>query len=372
MPEIPTTFYAEQNHAMNNESCNVSGLSPCSRIILLKPVAAESVSNICPQWRALLQARKDIQVDPDAPPLDYKESTGFPVPVPFVWKTEIPPPYCLDISTDSAFQAGQIFRSFCTTGCCADVYNLETGRNYYWRVTAGGCVSQTGHFITANDAIRQVMVAPSGPVNTRDWGGKAIRGGGRTRQGAIYRGSMMHEPFALTDEARKVLVDELGIRTELDLRYNEEVAFTGTTESPVGQSVNWLHCPINAYNCFLPENHDVQFPIWRGALQTFADKANFPIYVHCWGGADRTGEVALLLDFLLDVDEEQAFLDYEFSSLANMPRPRSIGYLQEWLANLESYAPAQPRMNQAENWMRALGLTKHEISEIRDNLTERP
>ena len=39
-----------------------------------------------------------------------------------------------------------------------------------------------------------------------------------------------------------------------------------------------------------------------------------PVYVHCWGGADRTGTVIALTEGVLGVTKEQVIMDYELTS----------------------------------------------------------
>ena len=80
----------------------------------------------------------------------------------------------------------------------------------------------------------------------------------------------------------------------------------------------------------------------------------------------------MLLDFLLDVDEEETMLDYEFSSMANFNRARSISYLNRWISGVASFTPDRKasRRVQAENFLLAIGVTPEEIAAIRRNLTE--
>ena len=337
-----------------------------AEITLTAPAADASVTHLRADWRQLLDERLPLEARSDA---DHLTPTGLPEPVLFAWSGAENVPYTLEISRTRDF--AKIVRTIQVTKPEAKVYNLEIAREYFWRVRSGDAVSETRRFTTADTAgIRQIMVAPTGPVNVRDWGGKHIRGGGRTKQGVVYRGSQLQKNFALTDAAKKVMLDELKIRTDLDLRYDSQVK--GMDSSPLGPSVQWRHYAINAYDSFKKENREVQFPLWRDAVKVFADEKNYPVYFHCYAGVDRTGELAMLLDFLLDVDEEETMLDYEFSSMANFNRSRTIPYLNRWIAGVGSFTPDRKasRKLQAENFLLAIGVTPEEIAAIRRNLTE--
>jgi hypothetical protein len=44
---------------------------------------------------------------------------------------------------------------------------------------------------------------------------------------------------------------------------------------------------------------------------------NYPVYLHCWGGADRTGTVVFLLQGIAGVSLADLAVDYELTSFAN-------------------------------------------------------
>ncbi len=344
-------------------------LSACDnakpQITLLTPVPGAFVTHMRDDWRQVM-AENMVKKAEAFPNEVYMDAKGQPVPVVLTWETELPPPYTVEISLDPDFR--ECVRRIQTDACRVEVYNLEIWRDYIWRVRAGKKCSD-GYVFSTQGPVRQILVSATGPVNVRDWGGKMIPHVGRTRQGLLFRGTQMQDPFAISEDGRIVMLEELGIKTDLDLRYDSQVK--EMTGSPLGPTVKWLHYAVNAYNSFEPANKEAQFPLWRDTMRVFADKDNYPIYFHCWGGVDRTGEVALLLNFLLGVDEEEAFVDYEFSSLANFYRPRTIPYLQAWLKNIQAYAPEGTRKEQVEKYLLDIGLTQEELNAIRQNLIER-
>ena len=190
--------------------------------------------------------------------------------------------------------------------------------------------------------------------------------GGRTCQGRVFRGSEMQGYFAIGEPARKFMLEDLKIKTELDLRYPKQTA--KYSESALGPAVNWIKVPVNAYKSFTPE----QNALFRDAIRVFADPANYPVYVHCAAGVDRTGEIIFLLDMILGVDEERAFLDYEASSLSYYPRQRTIRYFQNWLDTIRKMSPdGTPRREQVVNYLRSIGVTDEDMAAIRAAMLEK-
>ena len=136
-----------------------------------------------------------------------------------------------------------------------------------------------------------------------------------------------------------------------------------------GKRANWVKKPVNAYppTTFLPE----QNKLFRETIQVFADRQNYPVFFHCAGGVDRTGEIAFLLQMLLGLDEERAFQDYEISSLSRYPRSRNIPYFQAFLAGIAKFAdPGDPLAVQVEKYLLGIGVSGEDIRQIREILIE--
>ena len=90
----------------------------------------------------------------------------------------------------------------------------------------------------------------------------------------------------ITEEGKRVLVDELHIRTDLDLRG------LGATEAPAPalepEQVQWINVPVAPYGHLGDAGNKEQF---RKVFEVFADPSNYPVIFHCWGGADRSGSM---------------------------------------------------------------------------------
>ena len=86
-------------------------------------------------------------------------------------------------------------------------------------------------------------------------------------------------------------------------------------------------------------------------MNFLSDEENYPIYIHCLGGADRTGMIAFYLRALAGECDELIHLDYELTSLSTYAyglaegarrdgfRNRTSDIYTEFLAMLNEYAP---------------------------------
>ena len=134
-------------------------------------------------------------------------------------------------------------------------YNAFIGQNYYWSVTmlddeGNTTTSSVATFKTSAQAPRNLYV--DGVTNVRDLGGWIMSDGSKVRQGLIYRGARLNEndstEILITEEGARTLRDEIGIKTEIDLRQTQAVngrdESGGITVSPLGEGVNYIACPM--------------------------------------------------------------------------------------------------------------------------------
>jgi len=137
-------------------------------------------------------------------------------------------------------------------------------------------------------------------------------------KGRVYRGSALWtlgegvEPIARETRCKFA---ELGVRTDLDLRGKGEREGWAVQLSELGLTAKV--CPIVAYGgVFDPAAKEAV----RSALMAFADPANYPIYVHCAGGADRTGTIVFLVQAICGVSDADLAVDYELTSFSYYAR----------------------------------------------------
>ena len=108
-------------------------------------------------------------------------------------------------------------------------YNLIPGRTYTLQSREDGVLTP----VTIHTLGQLRMIRAEGIDNVRDLGGWPTTSGKRIRYGLLYRGVEMNTAYSpvpnyaqsahcLTDEDRRILREDLGIRAELDLRKEKE------------------------------------------------------------------------------------------------------------------------------------------------------
>jgi len=225
-----------------------------------------------------------------------------------------------------------------------DRANLEVGETYYWRVTGnvhcpkGRCnhdcfcrlgrketASATVSFRTDPQAPRWVAIEGS-VANIRDLGGRMTSSGRRVRQNLVFRGQgLNHNSVTGAKRGRNRLTvadveyftGELGVKTDLDLRTPRETA--DMTASPLGPDVKFVLRSSPCYGGIFSEGGKKTM---AENFRLFCDKANYPIYFHCIGGADRTGSLAYVLNGVLGVDRHELETDWEATFYPVFPEMR--------------------------------------------------
>ena len=142
--------------------------------------------------------------------------------------------------------------------------------------------------------------------NVRDLGGWACDGG-TVKYGLLIRGGK------LSAEDRAVLVGEIGIQHDLDLR-GREGGGSGDepdmTESPLGNDVWYTRTQQYAWYALTP------VAAWQTYLRCVIDAVTHrePVYFHCTAGADRTGTLACVLEGILGMSQSDIDKDYELTT----------------------------------------------------------
>lgn len=278
--------------------------------------------------------------------------------------------YDFHLATDAAFRHS--FQTNNLTEPQLEICHLHLATRYYWKVIAHReeeiiAESPVGTITTHDELPRWILVP--GITNVRDMGGWPLAQGGKIRQGMVYRTSELNGHLAITAEGERILLDELKIRTDIDLR--------GAGESPAaalaGEQVQWINIPVRPYDGIIDEG-ELGKAAYRKIFAIFAKAENYPLFFHCWGGADRAGTVAFLLGALLGMTAEQLIKDYELTSLSVWgPRQSGsdefTGLLRALSANdFESFTIGE----QVERYLVSIGVSEKEIAAIRTILIEQP
>lgn len=247
-------------------------------------------------------------------------------------------------------------------------YNLIPGKHYFWQACIGGTVVDADHFHTLG---RVRMINMMGVHNVRDIGGMQTHDGHRTAYGRFFRGGGLE---GLCENDKLVMLDSLGITAEVDVR----VANDKTTSPLLGETV--------AYASFTGRNiNAIPYPTYYGEgyasilrqVKTFLAEGRV-VYLHCSGGADRTGAIALLLEGLAGCSESDIAKDYELTSFSVFGVRKRVNGV-EYDGTTYNYATTVRYLknlsqgnlqNGVKAYMKKIGLTDNEIDELYNLIIE--
>ena len=233
------------------------------------------------------------------------------------------------------------------------VYNLRTGTQYHYSgiftLTDGSKITLSGSFKTAAGPR---LMHIDGLVNVRDLGGWTTVEGKTVNQGLLYRGSEMdglvESDFKLTPQGLEQM-KALGIKTDLDLRHEGENVLGGK---------HILYNAIQYEYAFTDVGKDAV----RRLFADLADPANYPAYLHCTYGADRTGTMCYLLLGLLGVSDADLKRDYELTALYyGCVSPAQMDPFVAKIAAL----PGENTRQRVEYFLENAGVTRDQMDSIR-------
>jgi protein-tyrosine phosphatase len=172
-------------------------------------------------------------------------------------------------------------------------------------------------------------------LNFRDIGGIPAMDGKTVRQGIVFRSA---NPDRLGRTDMEVL-QELGIRTIIDLRASHEVRrravifdhaerislpldFTQTTRErlrPVIYKRDSEELIAEISNVLYLEILDASLPVFRKVMEVIDTASGLPLLIHCQAGKDRTGIISALILLALGVGREYIVKDFMKSNEALIP-----------------------------------------------------
>ena len=261
--------------------------------------------------------------------------------------------------------------------------NLLADTVYYWTVKSKYGTAETGSFRT-RDTTRWLAV--DGAKNVRDLGNYTTKTGERVKQGMLYRGTELNYRLNISESGKNTMLNDLKIKTEIDLRWGNQTSDSEPiTVSPLGNTVNYYNLPIVPYadlNVPFYNNPEYEnYPIENRQnlhyifSELLSDESAYPIYFHCYYGADRTGCLAFLISGLLGVSYPDLISDYEQTTFGMELRTRDLSYyygseLRKFQNMLRSYG------DDDDDWQKLcssflkeyVGVTKQEIAKIKEIL----
>lgn len=250
-----------------------------------------------------------------------------------------------------------------TTAKSIAVNNLLRNTKYYVRITAtaNGITRQAESSFKTADIGPRVMTV-GGITNVRDLGGYETSFGKTTLQGLAFRGAQLDikGTSRLTAQGAELLGTDIALGLEIDLRTASE---TGGLTKSIVTSAKYLNSRIGSYTAAFSSD---QKELFRQIFASYADVNNYPIYVHCVYGADRTGTVCYILNALLGVDEKTLIQDYEFTTFsdAGLRSAATNAEMKAFLSSFCAFSGDTPA-EKAENYLLSIGVTNEEISTIR-------
>ncbi|MBO5726469.1 MAG: tyrosine-protein phosphatase [Clostridia bacterium] len=237
---------------------------------------------------------------------------------------------------------------------------------YYWKMVAYSdddviYESPVFSFNIANSLPRWYYI--KGATNIRDIGGIKNADGQCTKYGMIYRGSELDRDFEAHDFGLKFMSEKMRIKTDLDLRKAEEINPNGISPI-VGASL--INVPILAYADIFTQDEKAKY---SEIFKLLSDEKNYPLYIHCIAGADRTGTLIAVLLSLLGVEWDDVATEYEYTTLSMFGiRSRHHKFFDSFKTAFELYGDT-PRLR-AENYLLSCGVTREEMENIRKLLLE--
>ena len=308
---------------------------------------------------------------------DYEDCFA-PTPLTVSWtsKEDAPLYYTFDISTNSDMSSAE---SYVTFENSVTLNYLFMGYDYYYQISAKyeDKLIKSRIFEFSTEYLPRTVFIDENVSNTRDFGGYYVDNGTkRVKQGIAYRGGALEE---ITEAGKHTMLVDLGIKTDLDLRKDGS---SHLGHSPISPDINYVEVAGPWYVHQYGSGIDLES--YREALLTeirvFANADNFPVYVHCSLGRDRTGTICFLINALLGVGEQDLFRDYEISSMARTGKSKDsptsepsymtgvvFQYLYDYIKNFQ---PQKTLQENAEAFMLSIGITESEISAIRKNMLE--
>lgn len=254
-----------------------------------------------------------------------------------------------------------------TQASSVTVAGLLVAKTYYWQVVthreSDDHYSEIYSFQT-EDTPR--IVHMDNVVNVRDIGGYlTVDGKHRVAQGMIYRGGNLD---SITGVGMTEATQILGIKTDLDLRSpsSESDAMLFTDKSPILQGVNYINISGASYSSAISSR-------MKQELEPFTKEENYPIYIHCKVGRDRTGTLVYILGALLGVPEETLLADYELTYLTEFAYAsgdmRGHNNMTDFLTQFHKF-PGDTLQQKAESFCLSIGMSQQQIQTIREIMLE--
>ncbi len=257
------------------------------------------------------------------------------------------------------------------------VYNLLSDKTYYFRSSNDktNFEGKTVHELKVTSALPRNLNI-EGVTNVRDLGGYTSKLGGKVKQNMFIRGGKLTggstTPSAyITSNGLKMLTKNIGVKTEIDLRMSEESdnnPENGHMSNDFFKDIEYKSVPINYGNTNMLIDCKEQM---KEVFTIYSEEQNYPCYVHCSIGTDRTGVVSYLMGALLGISNEELYKDYLFSNFGNIGGSRDEGVIKlVYYPTLIKYGK-ETLAECAKAYLMDIGLTEEQVDNIRNIMIEK-
>lgn len=237
--------------------------------------------------------------------------------------------------------------------------NLKVDTTYYYRLEvfldSDGKVAD-GSFKTA--ATHRFLNIPN-LENVRDVGGRKTEDGRTVKQNMIIRGTeadgLVVNSYYLKDEYIEYVRKTFGFKFDMDLR-NSAVGYPDYV-SRFGGDVRHEFFDSPNYASTVSE---VRWETVYNIISALANGENYPMYLHCSYGKDRTGTVVYLLDAILGLSDEEKMTEFDLSP--NVDREN----IQNLINALEPYSGDTINEKVVSFLTQSVGITYEQIESIRN------
>lgn len=274
----------------------------------------------------------------------------------------------VEISQDPSFKEA---KNAAVQNELADFKNLRPDTTYYWRgIKANGKTGKTYSFSTADTLPHWISIP--GISNVRDlanW--KSADSGKRVRRGMIYRGTEFDERIKIKPEGRPIFLNDLKIKTDLDLRGPLRKKKFDRAFPEMRRVIVQVRSYANMIAKSPEDKAAVQL---RQIFGEFAKAENYPFYVHCHGGADRTGTVMFMLGCVLGFSDADLIAEFELTSFSWIGVRTHLKNkdTNSWRAMCKALAPHGPAdaplRQKGVAYLKSCGITEETMQQIRDIL----
>ena len=249
------------------------------------------------------------------------------------------------------------------------IHNLKTNTTYYYKVTVSGREAGAGTFKTAASTRFIYVPSISSAVsnNMRDIGGYVNQNGRTVKQGMLIRGAeidgLVEKFYYIDDEAAEEFQRTFGFAYDFDLR--SAGTYRGEYTSRLGADVAHKFYGAPQYGEIFSEFYS---PALKEIFTDLAKEENYPMYLHCTYGADRTGTIIFLLQGLLDISEKDMIAEYQRTGYAagDFDKSRSMEVI---INGLQSYE-GDTLQEKIVSFLKSTGITDDQIDQIRNILLE--